>query len=67
MHLMNYPFDLDYDFEDIYGTPIKIFHNFVQIGYDIIPITPGSLNYLKPETKKTIINLTIKVKNNGWF
>ena len=26
-----------------------------------------SLNYLKPETKKTIINLTIKVKNNGWF
>lgn len=63
----NYPFDLDYDFKDIYGTPIKIFHNFVQIGYDIIPIAPGSLNYLKPETKKTIINLTIKVKNNGWF
>lgn len=57
----------DYDFEDEFGTPIRIFDNFVQIGYDIIPIMPGSLNHLKPKTKKTIIDITIKIKNNGWF
>lgn len=61
------PFAKDYDFEDEFGTPIRIFDNFVQIGYDIIHITPGSLNYLKPKTKKTIIDITIKIKNNGWF
>ena len=55
------------DFEDEFGTPIRIFDNFVQIGYDIIPIMPGSLNHLKPKTKKTIIDITIKIKNNGWF
>lgn len=60
-------FAKDYDFEDEFGTPIRIFDNFVQIGYDIIPIKSGSLNYLKPKTKKTIINITIKIKNNGWF
>jgi hypothetical protein len=63
----NYPFEKDYDFEDEFGTPIKIFDNFVQIGYDIIPIMPGSLNHLKPKTKKTIINITIKIKNRGLF
>lgn len=60
-------FAKDYDFEDEFGTPIRIFDNFVQIGYEIIPITPGSLNYLKPKTKKTIIDITVKIKNNGWF
>lgn len=60
-------FTKDYDFEDEFGTPIRIFDNFVQIGYDIIPIKSGSLNYLKPKTKKTIIDITIKIKNNGWF
>ena len=57
----------DYDFEDEFGTPIRIFDNFVQIGYEVIPITPGSLNHLKPKTKKTIIDITVKIKNNGWF
>lgn len=57
----------DYDFEDEFGTPIRIFDNFIQIGYEVIPITPGSLNHLKPKTKKTIIDITIKIKNNGWF
>lgn len=60
-------FAKDYDFEDEFGTPIRIFDNFVQIGYEIIPIIPGSLNHLKPKTKKTIIDITIKIKNNGWF
>lgn len=63
----NYPFIKDYDFEDEFGTPIKIFDNFVQIGYDIIPIATGSLNYLKPKTKKTIIDIVIKIKNKNWF
>ena len=63
----NYPFKKDYDFEDEFGTPIKIFDNFVQIGYDIIPIATGSLNHLKPKTKKTIIDITIKIKNRGLF
>lgn len=57
----------DYDFEDEFGNPIRIFDNFIQIGYDVIPIIPGSLNHLKPKTKKTIIDITIKIKNNGWF
>lgn len=63
----NYPFKKDYVFEDEFGTPIKIFDNFVQIGYDIIPIATGSLNHLKPKTKKTIIDITIKIKNRGLF
>lgn len=63
----NYPFKKDYDFEDEFGTPIKIFDNFVQIGYEIIPIATSSLNYLKPKTKKTIIEITIKIKNRGLF
>lgn len=57
----------DYDFENEFGTPVKIFDNFVQIGYDIIPINAGSLNYLKPKTKKTIINIIIKIKNRGLY
>lgn len=57
----------DYDFEDIFGTPIKIFDNFIQIGYEVIPIKHGSLDYLKSNTKKTIIDITIKIKNRGLF
>lgn len=63
----HYPFEKDYDFEDEFGTPVKIFDNFIQIGYDIIPIATGSLNHLKPKTKKLILDITIKVKNRGWF
>ncbi len=61
------PLAKDYDFEDEFGTPIRIFDNFVQIGYDIIPIIPGSLNHLKPKTKKTIIDIVIKIKNSSLF
>lgn len=61
------PFDVDYDFKDVFGTPVKIFDNFVQIGYDVIPIATGSLNYLKPKTKKTVIDITINIKKRGLF
>lgn len=63
----NYPFEKDYDYETEFGTPIKIFDNFIQIGYDVIPIAKGSLDYLKPKTKKTIIDITIKIKKHGLF
>lgn len=62
----NCPFK-DYDFEDEFGTPIRIFDNFIQIGYEVIPIVPGSLNYLKPNTKKLVINITINLKKRGLF
>lgn len=61
------PFDVDYDFKDVFGTPIKIFDNFIQIGYDVIPIAMGSLNHLKPKTKKTIIDITINIKKRGLY
>lgn len=61
------PFVKDYDFEDIFGTPVKIFDNFIQIGYEIIPIAAGSFKRLKPKTKKTIIDITIKIKNRGLY
>ena len=57
--------NLDYDFKDIFGEPVFIHDNFIQIGYEVIPIAFGSLNHLKPNKKKTIINITIKVKMNG--
>lgn len=57
----------DYDYETEFGTPVKIFDNFIQIGYEIIPIKAGSLNYLKPETKKTVINIIVKIKNYGLY
>jgi hypothetical protein len=63
----HYPFEKDYDYVDEFGTPIKIFDNFIQIGYEIIPIAAGSLNHLKPKTKKTIIDITIKIKNRGLY
>lgn len=61
------PFDADYDYKDVFGTPVKIFDNFVQIGYDIIPISRGSLDHLKKETKKKVIEITINIKTRGLF
>lgn len=60
----NYP-NTDYDYKDIFGRPVFIFDNFIQIGYDVIPIKFGSLNHLKPKTKKLIIEIVIKIKKRG--
>lgn len=60
----NYPFKKDYDFETEYGVPVKFFSNFVQIGYDIIPFELGTIKYIKPNVKKIIIDIVIKIKNN---
>lgn len=66
----NYPFyfEKDYDFRDIFGRPVKIFSDFVQVGYEIIPRNNASYFVnIEPEKKKTIIDIVIKVKKNNWF
>lgn len=63
----NHPFDLGYDFTDMLGQPVKIYDNFIQIGYEVIHTTPGYFRFLKPKQKKLIIDITIKVKNNRLF
>lgn len=69
---LNYLANLDdykdtYDYELIDGTPIKFFGNKVQIGYDLIPLnrtyTIDMFNALKPKTKKTIIDIYIKLNH----
>lgn len=61
------PFDKGYDFKNIFGEPVKIFDNFIQIGYEIIPIKSGMFSFLKPKTKKIVIDILIKVKSTKTF
>lgn len=61
------PFDKDYDFKNIFGEPVKIFDNFIQIGYEIIPVKSGMFSFLKPKTKKIVIDILIKVKSTKTF
>lgn len=66
----HYPFYVEkgYDYKDMFGRPVKIFDDFVQIGYDIIPRKDSYyFTNMKPEMKKTIIDIVIKVKNNTCF
>lgn len=57
----------EYDYE-IDGIPVRIFNNMIQIGYTIIPMKAASSYYfaLKPEVKKTIVDITIKIKKSGF-
>lgn len=69
---MNYLANLEkykdtYDFELSDGTPVKIFDDEIQIGFDLFPINK-SYSYknflsLAPKTKKTIIDIYIKLNN----
>lgn len=57
----------DYDFELKDGTPVKIFDDEIQIGYDLIPIKYFAnpklyLFGLEPKKKKLIIDIAIKLK-----
>lgn len=57
----------DYDFELEDGTPVKIFDDEIQIGYDLIPIkyfaNPETYLFgLEPKKKKMIIDIAIKLK-----
>lgn len=55
----------DYDFELFDGTPVKLFSDEIQIGYDFYPIEMFNnidiLNILAPKKKKTIIDIAIKL------
>lgn len=57
----------EYDFE-IDGTPVRIFDNMIQIGYHLIPKSAASSYYfaMKPEIKKLIIDVTIKITKTGF-
>lgn len=61
------PFDKGYDFKNMFGEPVKIFDDFIQIGYEIIPIKSGMFSFLKPKTKKIVIDILIKVKSTKTF
>lgn len=54
-----------YDYELTDGTPVKIFSDEIQIGYDLIPIKRGytltDYAALQPKTTKTIIDIYIKL------
>lgn len=55
-----------YDFI-IDGTPIKIFSDEIQIGYDLIPLnklTKSFYDSLKESTKKTIIDIYIEINKD---
>lgn len=54
-----------YDFMMIDGTPVKIFSDEIQIGYDLIPLNDFTLdmyNKLSAESKKSVVDIYIKIK-----
>lgn len=60
----------DYDYVTELGEPVQIYKDFIQVGYTIIPrnnISPSFFMSLKPAERKTIIEITIKIKNLGIF
>lgn len=64
----NNPFYDDYDYITEFGTPVKIYNDFVQVGYNIIP--RNNIHFLKglrPAEKKQIINIIIKIKNYNLY
>lgn len=65
-YLAGKSYDTDtYDFKMIDGTPVKIFDDEIQIGYDLIPLNAFTLdlyNKLSAESKKSIIDIYINIK-----
>lgn len=66
----NNPFKKNYDFKLPDGTPVKLFSNEIQIGYDLIPLnnfTKKIYDALSEECKKNIVEITIELqkKNNN--
>lgn len=54
-----------YDFKLADGTPVKMFSDEIQIGYDLIPLTSFTREYydmLSEDTRKHIIDITIDIK-----
>lgn len=57
----------DYDFKTDDGTPIKLFADEIQIGYDLIPLnafTKSIYDSLSESTKKSIIDIYITINKN---
>lgn len=57
----------DYDFKLPDGTPVKLFSNEIQIGYDLIPLngfTKKIYDILSDECKKTIVEITIELQKS---
>lgn len=54
----------NYDYKDMFGRPVKVYDNFIQVGYDIIPkyITPKYYENISEEIKITITDITISIK-----
>lgn len=55
----------DFDFMLADGTPIKLFADEIQIGYDLLPLnamTKAIYDSLSMDTKKNIIDIYIKIK-----
>jgi len=56
----------EYDYELADGTPVRIFDDEIQIGYDVIPfdyiLTPSKYaQFFTPKKKKLIIDIAIKM------
>lgn len=54
-----------YDFKLDDGTPIKIFSDEIQIGYELLPLTTGTkriYNLLSDKRKKDVIDIYINIK-----
>ena len=54
-----------YDFKLPDGTPVKMFSDEIQIGYDLIPLTGFTREYynsLSESTRKHIIDITIDIQ-----
>lgn len=49
----------DYDYKDIFGRPVRIFPNFVQVGYEIIPrfVEVSTYEKLTIETRDLMIEV----------
>lgn len=64
--ISNFNFEKDdYDFKLDDGTPIKIFADEIQIGYDLIPLnglTKSIYDALSESAKKSIIDIYIEIK-----
>lgn len=66
----NHPSKKGYDFKLPDGTPVKLFSNEIQIGYDLIPLnnfTKKIYDALSEECKKNIVEITVELqkKNNN--
>ena len=61
--ILKYDYTPDYDFKDIFGTPVKFYKDYVQYGYDLISKEDACFLILT-ESKKKNLNINIKINLN---